>query len=186
MKISLRMNSGVIPITMRGDGIAERPDKVYVSLSILFQHYEVLSLGNDEVYVKPLGSDTWERTTVEQMDLPTSLLRNAFSLLDVRDTAISPIIAGAEDVNGIPCQTITLGIDLPVFLAQRAPAASRQIDLTASRARGELWIGINDLRIHKLYIEMEIVSQGETIPVNATIEFSGFNEPVEFPARPGP
>lgn len=185
MNINLTTSSGIIPIVMKGSGIAERPDKVYVTLSLFFQKYEVLNLGNDEVYVKVLGSDTWERTPIDQMDLPTSLLRNAFRLIDVRDTALSPMVAGTEDVNGITCQQLTLGINLPLYLAQRAPGASSQIDLAASRARGQLWIGVNDSRIHKLYIEMELVSQGETIPVNATIEFNGFNEPVTFPARPG-
>jgi hypothetical protein len=32
---------------------------------------------------------------------------------------------------------------------------------------------------------MELVTQGESIPVTATIEFSGFNEPVVFPEKPG-
>jgi hypothetical protein len=184
MEINLTTKSGEIPITLRGSGVAERPDKVYISLSLLFQKYEILSLGDDEVYLKTLGSDTWELTSPEQMDLATSLLRNAFSLLDVRDTAISPTLAGIEEVNGVTCRQMTLGIDLPLYLAKRAPIASSQIDLVASRARGELWIGVDDLRIHKLYIEMDIVSQGETVPVNATIEFSGFNEPVVFPEKP--
>jgi hypothetical protein len=74
-----------------------------------------------------------------------------------------------------------LGIDLPLYLAQRAPAASSQIDLVASRARGELWIGVDDFLVHKFYIEMEIVSQGQSLPIYATIEFSGYNQPVEFP-----
>jgi len=185
MKIILNTKSGILPVTLKGDGVAERPDKAYIKLSILFQNYEILSLGTDEVYIKPLGSNTWERTSTEQMDLPTRLLSNPFNLLEVRDTAIDPKLAGIEEVNGVTCQKITLGIDLPLYLAQHAPAASSQIDLVASRARGELWISVDDFRIHKLYIEMEIVSNGETLPVNATIEFSKFNEPVVFPDRPG-
>jgi hypothetical protein len=185
MKITLNTQSGILPITLKGDGVAERPEKVYIKLSLLFQNLELLSLGNDEVYVKQLGSSTWVRTPAEQMDLPTSLLSKAFSLLEVRDTAIDPMVAGIEEVNGVTCQLVTLGIDLPLFLAKNAPMASRQIDLVASRARGILWIGMDDTRIHKLYLEMEIVSDGETIPVNATIEFSKFNEPVVFPDRPG-
>jgi hypothetical protein len=185
MKITLNTQSGILPITLKGDGVAERPDKVYIKLSFIFQNYEILSLGNDEVYIKTLGSNTWERTSAEQMDLPTSLLSNAFSLLEVSDFAIDPILAGIEEVNGVSCQKITLGIDLPLFLAKNAPIASSQIDLVASRARGSLWIGMDDYRIYKLYIEIEIVSNGETIPVNATIEFSRYNEPVVFPARPG-
>ena len=185
MKITLNTQSGVLPITLKGNGVAERPEKVYIKLSILFQNYEILSLGKDEVYIKTLGSNTWERTSAEQMDLPTSLLSHAFGLLEVSDVAINPILAGIEDVNGVTCQQITLGIDLPLFLAKNAPIASSQIDLVASRARGALWIGMDDFRIYKLYIEMEIVSNGETIPVNATIEFSRFNEPVVFPEKPG-
>jgi hypothetical protein len=185
MKITLNTQSGIMPITLKGDGVAERPDKVYIKLSFLFQNYEILSLGADEVYVKQLGSNTWVRTSEEQIDLPTSLLSKAFSLLEVRDSAIDPKLAGIEEVNGVTCQQVTLGIDLPLFFAKHAPIASSQIDLVASRARGELWIGVDDFRIHKLYIEMEIVSDGETIPVNATIEFSRFNEPVVFPDRPG-
>jgi hypothetical protein len=183
MKITLATKSGVIPVTFRGNGIAERPDKVYIKLSLLLQSYEVLSLSSDEVYVKLLGSDTWELTTPEQMDLPTSLLRNAFNLIDIRRTALSPVVMVDEDVNSVMCHHLTLGIDLPLYLAQRAPIASSQIDLVASRARGELWIGVDDHRIYKLNIVMEIVNRGETeaVPVNATIEFSGFNEPVEFP-----
>jgi hypothetical protein len=183
MKITLATKSGVIPVTFRGNGIAERPDMVYIKLSLLLQNYEVLSLSSDEVYVKSLGSDTWERTAPEQMDLPTSLLRNAFSLIEIRSTALSPVVVGDEDVNGVICHHLTMGIDFPLYLAQRAPIASSQIDLVASRARGELWIGVDDLRLYKLNIEMEIVNRGETeaVPVNATIEFSGFNESVEFP-----
>jgi len=185
MEISLTTKSGILPVTLSGSGVAERPDKVYISLSLLFQDYEILSLGKDDVYVKYLGSDIWERTSVEQMDLATSLLRNAFSLLEVSDTTLAPTLAGIEDVNGVTCQQLTLGIDLPLYLAKRAPAASNQIDLVASRARSVLWIGLDDRRIYKLYIEMEIVSQEEVKPVNADIEFSGFNEPVVFPERPG-
>jgi hypothetical protein len=185
MKITLNTQSGVLPITLKGDGVAERPEKVYIKLSILFQSYEILSLGADEVYIKQLGSNTWERTSADQMDLPTSLLSNAFRLLELSDTAIDPLIAGIEEVNGVTCQRLSLGIDLPLYLAKNAPVASSQIDLVASRARGELWIGVDDFRIHKLYIEMEIVSNGETIPVNASIEFSKFNEPVVFPSKPG-
>jgi hypothetical protein len=106
-------------------------------------------------------------------------------LLEVSDTAITPVLAGVEDVNGVNCQLITMGIDLPLYLARHAPAASSQIDLVASSAHGELWIGVDDLRMHKLFIEMEIVTQGELLPVNATIEFSNYNEPVDFPAIPG-
>jgi hypothetical protein len=169
---------------LKGDGVAERPEKVYIKLTLLFQKGEIFSFSKDEVYIKPLGSNTWERTSADQMDLPTSLLRNAFSLLEVRDVAINPVLAGIEEVNGVTCQLVTLGIDLPLFLAKHAPIASSQIDLVASRARGILWVGVDDTRIHKLYIEMEIVSDGETIPVNATIEFSRFNEPVVFPEKP--
>jgi len=182
MKISLTTKSGILPVTFKGDGVAERPDKVYIKLSLFLQNFEVLSLGPNEVYIKPLGSDTWEPTTPEQMDLPTSLLSKAFDLIEASDNALNPMLAGIEAVNGVTCQRITIGIDLPLYLAQRAPVASSQIDLVASRARGELWIGVDDLRIHKLYIEMEIVSQGESLPVTATIEFSGFNEPVVFPS----
>jgi hypothetical protein len=185
MVISLTTKSGILPVTLKGGGVAERPDKVYILLSVLFQNLEILSLGDDQVYLKPLGSDTWERTSVEQMDLPTSLLRNAFSLMEVRDTALAPVLAGIDDVNGITCHHLTLGIDLPMYLATHAPIASSQIDLVASRARAEIWVGVDDLRIHKLYIEMEIVSQDETIPVIATIEFSKFNEPVVFPEIAG-
>jgi hypothetical protein len=185
MDISLTTKSGILPVTLEGTGIAERPDKVYISLSLLFQTYEVLSLGDDEVFIKYLGADTWERTPVEQMDLSTSLLRNAFTLLEVSDTAIAPKVVGMELVNGVTCHHLTLGIDLPLYLTQRAPGVAHQFDLIASRARGELWIGTDDFRIHKLYNEMELVSQGESIPVTATIEFSGFNEPVVFPEKPG-
>jgi len=185
MNIILNTQSGILPITLKGNGVAERPDKVYIKLSVFFQNYEILSLGNDEIYIKTLGSNTWERTSPDQMDLPTSLLSHAFGLLEVSDVAIDPVLAGIEDVNGVTCQKITLGIDLPLFLAKNAPIASSQIDLVASRARGALWVGIDDFRIYKLYIEMEIVSNGETIPVNATIEFNRFNEPVVFPDKPG-
>ena len=186
MKINLTSQSGVLPIILRGDGIAERPDKVYIKLSLLFQNFEILALGKDEVYIKPLGASVWEHSSPEQMDLATSLLSNAFGLLEISDIALAPTLTGIEDVNGISCNHLTLGIDLPLYLAKNAPIASSQIDLVASRARGELWIGVNDYRIHKLYIEMEIVNQGEMIPINATIEFSGFNEPVVFPAKPVP
>jgi hypothetical protein len=184
MSLTLTTKSGILPITLSGSGVAERPDKVYIKLSLLFQNLEILNLGNDEVYIKYLGSDIWERTSLEQMDLSTSLLRNAFSLIEVSDTAIAPTLSGIEVVNGISCQKVTLGLDLPLYLARRAPAASSQIDLVASRARGELWVGLEDHRIYKLYIEMDLVSQGESQPVKATIEFSGFNEPVVFPGRP--
>jgi len=184
LKITLNTQSGVLPITLKGEGVAERPAKVYIKLSLLFQKAEIYSFSKDEVYVKPLGSDTWERTSAEQMDLPTSLLRNAFNLLEVKDIAINPILSGIEEVNGVACQQVTLGIDLPLFLAKHAPMASSQIDLVASRARGIIWIGLDNTRIHKLYLEMEIVNDGETIPVNATIEFSRFNEPVVFPEKP--
>ena len=184
MKISLNTQSGVLPITLKGDGVAERPDKTYIKLTLLFQNFEILSLSNDEVFIKYLGSDTWERTSAEQMDLPTSLLSNAFGLLEISDFAIDPTLAGIENVNGIPCQQVTTGIDLPMYLARNAPEASSQIDLVASRARGILWIGTDDIRIHKLFLEMEIVNNGETLPVNAMIEFIRFNEPVVFPERP--
>ena len=101
MEISLTTKSGILPVTFSGSGVAERPDKVYISLSLLFQNYEILSLSKDEVYVKYLGSDNWERTSVEQMDLATSLLRNAFSLLELSDTALAPTLAGIEVVNGV-------------------------------------------------------------------------------------
>jgi len=185
MSISLTTKSGILPVTFIGGGVAERPDKVYIKLSFLLQNYEILSLDPNEVYVKPLGSPTWEHTPSDQMDLPTSLLSNAFGLLEVSDTAQAPILAGIENVNGVNCQRITFGIDFPLFIVRHAPAASSQIDLVTSRARGELWIGIDDHRIHKLYIEMEIVSQGETTPVKATIEFSNYNEPVDFPVIAG-
>lgn len=184
MDISLTTKSGILPVTLEGTGIAERPDKVYISLSLLFQTYEVLSLGEDEVFIKYLGSDTWERTPVEQMDLSTSLLRNAFTLIEVSDTAIAPRVVGMEQVNGVTCYHLTLDINLPLYLNQRAPGVARQFDLITSRARGELWIGTDDFRIQKLYNEMELVSQGESIPVTATIEFTGFNEPVVFPEKP--
>jgi hypothetical protein len=184
MKIDLSTQSGYFPVNFKGGGVAERPDKVYIKLSMLLQSFEILAFSTDEVYVKPLGSSTWEQTSVEQMDLTTSLLRNAFSILEISNYALAPMLAGSEDVNGTNCQQITMGIDLPLYLAKYAPVASSQIDLVASRARAELWVGIDDLRIHKLYLEMEIVTQGETLPVNVTFVFSNYNEPVEFPSIP--
>ena len=93
MKITLNTQSGVFPITLKGDGVAERTEKTYIKLTLFFQNYEILSLGQDEVYIKYLGTNTWERTRVEQMDLPTSLLRNAFSLLEVSEIAIDPMLS---------------------------------------------------------------------------------------------
>lgn len=185
MGISLTTQSGILPVTFTGGGVAERPDKVYIKLSFLLQNYEILSISADKVYVKPLGSSTWEHTPADQMDLTTSLLRDAFGLLEVSKVALAPMLAGPEELNGVNCQRITMGIDLPLYLARHAPAASSQIDLVASRARGELWVGIDDLRIHKLYIEMQIVTNGDSLPVNATIEFNHFNESVNFPSIPG-
>lgn len=184
MKITLNTQSGVLPITMKGDGVAERPVHGYIKLTLLFQSYEILALGEDEVYIKPLGSNAWERTSVEQMDLPTSLLRKPFSLLNISDFAIAPELTGSEAVDGINCQQVTLAIDLPLFLARNAPVASSQIDMVASRARAILWVGVDDFLIHKLYLEMEIVNNGELLPVNATIVFKKFNEPVVFPEKP--
>jgi hypothetical protein len=181
MKIDLSTQSGILPVNFSGGGVAERPDKVYIKLSYLLQSFEILSLSSDEVYIKPLGSSTWEQTSVDQMDLTTSLLRNAFSLLEISDFALAPTLAGSENINGVNCQQLTMGIDLPLYLARYAPIASSQIDLVASQARAGLWVGVEDLRIHKLNIEMEIVSQGETLPVSATFEFSNYNEPVIFP-----
>lgn len=148
------------------------------------QSMEILSLGSDTVYIKQLGSPTWDLVTAAQMDLATSLLRNPFRLIDVRDSALSPMVQSIEFVNGIDCQVISMRIDLPIYLASRAPEASNQIDLVASQANGALWIGINDHLIHKAYIDMQLVNQNETVPVKATIVFSKYNEPVVFPPAP--
>lgn len=185
MDISLSTTSGIIPVTLTGGGVAERPNKVYIKLSFLMQNLEIFSLSPDEVYLKPLGSQNWELVTTGQMDLATSLLRNPWRLIDIRDSAISPILQSTESVNGVDCQIISMQIDLPIYLSSRAPEASNQIDLIASRASGDMWVGINDHLIHKVYIEMQIVNQNETTPVKATIIFSNYNEPVVFPPSPG-
>jgi hypothetical protein len=184
LHIQLTSKSGIFPVTLQGDGVAERPGKTYIKLSLLMQNYIILSLGPENVYVKLLGSSNWEHPAPGEMDLTTSLLKDVLGLLDISEVAISPVLAGSEVVNGVNCERIALGVDLPMYLARHAPQASSQIDLVASRAQAQVWIGTDDLRIHQLNIIMDIVTQGETLPVNATIVLSKFNEPVEFPNPP--
>lgn len=184
MNITLTIRRGLLPVTLIGNGVAERPDKVYTKLWLLFQNIEILSIGSDEIYLKPLDSNIWERTSPNQMDLPTALLCNAFNLLEVSDTAINPVLLATEEVNGVMCNHLNMGVDLPRYLAKRVPAASSQINLVTSRARIELWTGISDFRVHKLYIDMQLYIQEEEYPVLATIKFSEFNNPVKFPSTP--
>jgi outer membrane lipoprotein-sorting protein len=165
-------------MTTDGQGAFQKPDQMYMKLSVLGQNIEMLMLGPDKFYVKMPGSDKFSLAPTALSGL--SGAPDILAQLKVGDFASTTTLEGEEILDGVPTNVVSFDMDVAKYL-QTDQANASVFDPAKTTGKGKIWIGKEDGLIYKLALEMNMDVADNPVTMQTEMLFSNFNEPVDMP-----
>jgi hypothetical protein len=92
----------------------------------------------------------------------------------------NPTLLGVETVDGVETYHIAFTMDLQQVLNLTGAQTPELQDMSGT-ARGEVWIGIEDLLTRKSVISMDYLFQGIQAVMDMTMLIKDINKPVDIP-----
>jgi hypothetical protein len=166
-------------MTTEGQGAFQKPDQMYMKLSILGQEIEMLMLGPDQLYVKMPGADKFTQAPPEMTALGGSA-PNIMGQLKVGDFARTSTLEGEETLDGVPTYIVSFDMDIAKYL-QTDLANASIFDPSKTTGKGKIWIGKTDGLIYKMALEMNMAVAENPVTMQTEMLFSDFNQPVDMP-----
>jgi hypothetical protein len=180
MQETVRAEEGGLALTLTIDGVAESPDRAYMTVRALGESVEVLVLG-DQVYQRQSGSQEWEPVP-ESERASDYVSEERLASLRLSDLVMDLERLPDEAIDGVDCYHIGLGLDVPKYFATvMTDEAARLLGEVEGTGHGELWQSQADNLRHKLVLEMDVTAAGEKLSLNLEVLASDFNQPVDIP-----
>jgi outer membrane lipoprotein-sorting protein len=179
----IMINSGSSPTTISVNGVAEPPERTYMTMDVSEDTVEMVMLSTEEIYIRIVDLEEPQEWTVVP---PEQLGQLGFDLDSVLQTGnsmqyyIDPQLVGTETINDVECYHITYTIDTTQMMATLGEFY-QAAEVTLDDATGEIWIGVDDHLIYKTQSNVAVTAMGVQTQEAVTINLSGFNEPVEIP-----
>lgn len=179
----IMINSGETPTTISVNGVAEPPERTYMTLDVSEDTVEMVMLSTEEIYIRianPEEPQEWTAVPPEQLGQLGFDLDSVLQTGNSMEYYIDPQLIGTETINDVECYHITYTIDTTEMMATLGEFY-QAAEVTLDNATGEVWIGVNDSLIYKTQSTVAVTAMGVQTQEAVTINLSGFNEPVEIP-----
>jgi len=183
VQMDMNMSVGTQSVKMTSTGIFENPNKSYLSVSMLDQSIQVLSLSPTDIYQRASETDAWVKSTANVSDQAGNMFdftKNPDQLLKYYKNAK---LLPDESVDGsIPCYHVSFELDVAGMM--KAAGVSDTV-LQGVEFKGpaqvEAWIGKSDFFTRKQNSQFIMVSSGQEITVDVLVSQTEINQPVEIP-----
>jgi outer membrane lipoprotein-sorting protein len=167
-------------ITITSTGVAEQPDKAYMTMEAMGQKVEVLVLSKTEVYMREGNSTSWTPVPADQLS-QVGTNTDVMAQLQITDMANNIVKAEDEKIDGVDCYHLTFDIDLKKYFEKVNPSMAEQIQVGDNPGKGELWVGKADMLNRKLTMNASFTTQGTEATLDMTMTATDFNKPVDIP-----
>lgn len=168
-----------IPFGMKAQGMIEQPGKTYMSVSVIGRTFDVLVLSENEVYSRSSPEEVWKPADMDRINQP-GMNSDVMAQMQIVDFVKSVTADGLEVIGGVDCYRLTFAVDTFLYYRTFDPAGARKAE-EIKPITGLVWVGKDDGMLRKLEMDMPVSYQSIEISATLTIEFSAYNEPLEFP-----
>ena len=183
IQMDMKMSAGDQTLEITSSGIFENPDKSYLTVSVMGQSLQVLSLSVTEVYRRASETDAWVKSIESDSGQTVSMYdftKNPEQLLKYYKNA--KLLPDAS-VEGCPsCYHVTFELDVAEMMkAGGVDAATLQSVEFKGPALVDAWISKTDFFTRKQTSKFTIVSSGAEITVDVLVAQTEINQPVVIP-----
>jgi len=183
IQMDMKMSAGDQTLEITSNGIFENPDKSYLTVSVMGQSLQVLSLSVTEIYRRATETDAWVKSNESDSGQTGSMYdftKNPEQLLKYYKNAK---LLPDESVEGCPsCYHVTFELDVAEMM--KASGVSETILQGAEfngPAQVEAWIGKTDFFTYKQISKLTMVSSGLEVTVDVLVSQTEINKPVVIP-----
>ena len=183
LQMEMNMAVGTQTVKLTTTGIFENPDKSFLTVSMLDQSIQVLSISPTEVYQRESETDAWVKSTKFVSDQTGNMFdftKNPDQLLKYYKNAK---LLPEESVDGnTPSYHVSFDLDVAGMMkaAGVSDSALQGIEFKGP-AQVEAWIGKTDFFTRKQTSKFIMVSNGQEVSVDVLITQTGINQPVTIP-----
>ena len=183
IQMDMKMSAGDQTLEITSSGIFENPDKSYLTVSVMGQSLQVLSLSVTEVYRRASETDAWVKSIESDSGQTGSMYdftKNPEQLLKYYKNA--KLLPDAS-VEGCPsCYHVTFELDVAEMMkAGGVDAVTLQSVEFKGPALVDAWISKTDFFTRKQTSKFIIVSSGAEVAVDMKVVLTEINQPVVLP-----
>lgn len=183
IQMDMKMSADDQTLEITSNGIFENPDKSYLTVSVMGQSLQVLSLSVTEIYRRATETDAWVKSNESDSGQTGSMYdftKNPEQLLKYYKNAK---LLPDESVEGCPsCYHVTFEMDVAEMMkAGGVDAATFQAVELKGPALVDAWISKTDFFTHKQTSKFTMVSSGAEVTMDILVALTEINKPVVIP-----
>jgi hypothetical protein len=183
LQMDLNMSIAGQSMQITSTGIFEKPDKSYLTMSLLGKSMQILTFSPTEFYQRESDTDAWVKSDASISGQTGSIYdftKNPEQLLKFYKNAK---LLPEESVEGSPAN-YHVNFDLDMAGLMKASgineAIMSQIEFK-DPAKLEVWISKTDFFVRKQISKFAMSSSGQEITMEVLVSQTEFNKPVVFP-----
>jgi hypothetical protein len=183
LQMDMNMTVGTESVKITTTGVYENPDKSYLTVSLLGQSLQVLSLSATEIYQRASETDTWVKSNAgasAQAGNIYDFTKNPEQLLKYYTNAK---LLPEESVDGSPADyhvSFELDVAGMIKVSGVDAATLAQVEFKGP-ALVEAWIGKTDFFTHKQISKFIMAASGQEITMEVIVSQTEINKPVVIP-----
>jgi hypothetical protein len=183
LQMELNMTAGTESMKITTAGVYENPDRSYLTVSLLGQSMQVLSLSATEIYQRASEKDAWvksDASTSAQSGNIYDFTKNPEQLLKYYKNAK---LLPEEGVDGSPVNYhVSFELDVADMLKNSGLDAAllAQVEFKGP-AQVEAWIGKTDFFTIKQISKFIMAASGQEITMEVIVSQTDINKPVVIP-----
>jgi hypothetical protein len=181
MDMNMTVNGQTVGLT--STGIFENPEKSYLTVNLLGQSIQILSISRTEIYQRDTEKDPWVKSDASASDQAGNMYdftKNPEQLLKFYKNAK---LLPEESVEGCPtCYHVSFELDVAEMMKAGGVSESvlRQVEFNRP-ANVESWISKTDFFTRKQTSKFTLITAGQEVSMDILIALTEINKPVVIP-----
>jgi len=178
----IEMTDQTNKVVVTSEGMFEAPKKSYSKTTQENQTIQTLVLSENEIYIRAADKDAWQQVdleTLESVGLNVDFMDRQEEVWSLYE---NPVMIDEVDLDGVKCYHLSYSVDVAKYTELMLTGSiSSQIDLSSAAINGEMWVGKDDLLMHKNTVTMVYGVSSSEITSISTMTYADLNQPVNLP-----